>query len=101
MVGYINGAYVIDVDFREGNEAPVSKNLEFIKQCQAQLPLEVKFNRFRADSASYQADIFNYCEKEDILFTVTAKMQKTHQSGHPSRFDPASYDGVDPASLVT
>ena len=73
MVGHINGGYVIDVDFREGNEAPASKNLEFIKQCQGQLPLGVKFARFRADSASYQAEIFNHCDKENILFTVTAK----------------------------
>jgi len=39
MVGHINGGYVIDVDFREGNKAPTSKNLEFIKQCQQQLPM--------------------------------------------------------------
>ena len=76
MVGHIYGGYVIDVDFREGNEAPASKNLEFIKQCQSQLPLEVKFDRFRAESASYQAAIFNYFEREDILFTVTAKKNK-------------------------
>ena len=73
MVGHINNGYVIDVDFREGNEAPASKNLEFIKQCVSQLPLDKKFDRFRADSASYQADIFNYCEEKNILFTVTAK----------------------------
>ena len=76
MVGHINNGYVIDVDFREGNEAPASKNLEFIKQCELQLPLGIKFDRFRADSASYQADIFNYCEKKNILFTVTAKKNK-------------------------
>ncbi len=76
MVGHINNGYVIDVDFREGNEAPASKNLEFIKQCELQLPLGVKFDRFRADSASYQADIFNYCEEKEILFTVTAKKNK-------------------------
>ena len=46
MVGHINGGYVIDVDFKEGNEAPASKNLEFIKQCQGQLPIGVKFDRF-------------------------------------------------------
>ena len=75
MVGHINGGYVIDVDFREGNEAPASKNLEFIKQCEEQLPINKKFHRFRADSASYQHEIFNYCDKEEgkILFTVTAK----------------------------
>jgi len=76
MVGHINGGYVIDVDFKEGNEAPASKNLEFIKQCVLQLPLGKHFDRFRADSASYQADIFNYCEEKNILFTVTAKKNK-------------------------
>ena len=76
MIGHINGGYVIDIDFREGNEAPASRNLEFIKQCELQLPIGKKFNRFRADSASYQADIFNYCEKKNILFTVTAKKNK-------------------------
>ena len=29
MVGHINGGYVIDVDFRDGNVAPASINLEF------------------------------------------------------------------------
>ena len=29
-----------------------------------------------ADSASYQAEIFNYCEKKNICFTVTAKKNK-------------------------
>ncbi len=30
----------------------------------------------KADSASYQAAIFNYCEEENILFTVTAKKDR-------------------------
>ncbi len=77
MVGHINGGYVIDVDFREGSEAPAKENLEFIKQCQQQLPLGIKFDRFRADSASYQASIFNHCDTENILYTVTAKKSKT------------------------
>ena len=77
MVGHINNGYVIDVDFREGNEAPASKNLEFIKQCVLQLPLDKKFDRFRADSASYQANIFNYCQEKAILFTVTAKKNRS------------------------
>ena len=76
MVGHINNGWVIDVDFREGNEAPASKNLEFIKQCVLQLPLGKKFDRFRADSASYQANIFNYCQEKNILFPVTAKKNK-------------------------
>ena len=77
MVGHINNGWVIDVDFREGNEAPASKNLEFLKQCEQQLPLSVKFDRFRADSASYQADIFNYCDKENIKFTISGQKDRS------------------------
>jgi hypothetical protein len=76
MIGHINGGWVIDADFRDGNEAPANENLEFIKQCTLQLPIGVKFNRVRIDSAGYQAALFNYCEEESILFTVTAKKNK-------------------------
>ena len=77
MIGHINGGYVIHADFREGNAASASKNLEFIKACAMQLPIGVKFNRFRADSASYQAEIFNYCNKENILFTVSGQKDQS------------------------
>ncbi len=46
MVRYINGGYVIDVDFREENEPTANENLEFLKQCELQLPLGRKFDRF-------------------------------------------------------
>ena len=75
-LGY-NGGYVINADFREGNEAPASKNLEFIKSCAMQLPIGTTFDRFRADSASYQAEIFNYCDDEKILFTVSGQKDKS------------------------
>ncbi len=75
MIGHINGGWVIDVDFRDGN-APANENLEFIKQCQIQLPSGVKFDRIRIDSAGYQAAIFNHCDRENMLFTITAKKNK-------------------------
>lgn len=74
MIGHINGGYVIDVDFRAGNVAPADKNLEFIKQCALQLPLGVKFDRVRVDSAGYQAAIFNYCDEQKIKFTISGQM---------------------------
>jgi len=77
MVGHINGGYVIDADFREGNIAPADKNLEFIKQCAEQLPVGKTFDRFRADSASYQASIFNYCDQEKILFTISGQKDQS------------------------
>lgn len=76
IIGHLNGGWVIDVDFRDGNEAPANENLEFIKQCQLQLPSGVKFDRVRIDSAGYQAAIFNHCDRENMLFTITAKKNK-------------------------
>ena len=73
MIGHINGGWVIDADFRDGNEAPADKNLEFIKQCQSQLPLGTKFDRVRIDSAGYQAAVFNHCDKEQMLFTISGR----------------------------
>ena len=37
------------------------------------MPIGTAFDRFRVDSASYQAEIFNYCDKENILFTVSGQ----------------------------
>ena len=79
MVGHVNGGYVIDVDFRDGNVAPADKNLEFIKQCVLQLPVGKRFDRVRIDSAGYQAAIFNYCEEQKIKFTVSAPLDKSIQ----------------------
>ncbi len=79
MVGHINGGYVIDVDFRDGNVAPADKNLEFIKQCVLQLPVGKKFDRVRIDSAGYQAKIFNYCDEQKMKFTVSAPLDKSIQ----------------------
>ena len=73
MVGHLaeNGLVVGD-EFRHGNEAPASRNLEFIKYCQKQLPKGKKITALRADSASYQAEIFNYCNarKNRIEFAI-------------------------------
>ena len=71
IVGHLaENGLVIGDDFREGNVPPASRNLEFIKYCQRQLPKGKHIKSFRADSASYQADIINYCEKNRIKFAI-------------------------------
>jgi len=50
---------VIGDEFREGNDAPQSRNLEFIRHCATQLPKGKRIAFLRADSAAYQAAIFN------------------------------------------
>jgi len=71
MVGHIseNGLVVGD-EFRAGNEAPAARNLEFIKYCARQLPKGKRIKALRADSASYQASIINYCEGKGIEFAI-------------------------------
>jgi hypothetical protein len=70
IIGHINGGYVIHQEFRQGNIAPADHNLDFLKSCEAQLPERKKFDYLRADSASYQAELFNYCEKNDITYVI-------------------------------
>ena len=67
MVGHLaeNGLVVYD-EFRQGNVAPAARNLEFIKQCERQMPKGKRIGYLRADAASYQAEIFNYCEQKGI-----------------------------------
>lgn len=76
MIGHINGGYVIAQEFRDGNTAPAFNNLEFIQNCIKQLPNKTKLKWVRADAASYQADIFNYCDQQKINYCIGAKITK-------------------------
>jgi len=77
IVGHIaeNGLILGD-EFREGNEAPAARNLEFIKYCERQMPKGKGIKALRADSATYQADIINYCESEGIEFAIEADLDE-------------------------
>ncbi len=63
-------------EFREGNVAPADDNLGFIKRCEAGLPAGVSVAYLRADAASYQGDVFGYCEAQEIAYVVRAKRSK-------------------------
>jgi hypothetical protein len=64
---------VLGERFREGNEAPAAGNLEFIRDCEAQLPGGHRIAAVRADSAAYRADFFNYCEANGKTFAIRAR----------------------------
>ena len=57
-------------DFREGNVSPQSGLVEFIKECRRNYSQEIKL--VRSDSAGWQKDVVDYCNKEEIGFTITA-----------------------------
>jgi hypothetical protein len=75
MVGHLaeNGLIVGD-EFREGNDSPGARNLEFVKYCRRQMPKGKDIRALRADSASYQADIINYCETNGIDYAIGGDM---------------------------
>jgi hypothetical protein len=71
MVGHLaeNGLVVGD-EFREGNDSPGSRNLEFLKYCERQMPKGKKIKAFRGDSAAYQANVINYCQDNGIKYAI-------------------------------
>jgi len=77
MIGHINGGYVIHSEFRSGNIAPADHNLDFVKRCICQLPEGERLSYLRADSASYQHALFDYCEQNHITYTIGARLDSS------------------------
>jgi hypothetical protein len=73
MVGHIAElGLVAGYEFREGNAAPAARNLEFMQACERNMPKGKKIAAVRADSAAYQAAIFNWCEETGKVFAIGA-----------------------------
>jgi hypothetical protein len=73
MVGHLaENGLIIGSEFREGNAAPAARNLEFMQACEANLPGGKRIAAVRADSAAYQACIFNWCEATGKTFAIGA-----------------------------
>jgi hypothetical protein len=75
IVGHLaeNGLVVGD-EFRSGNDAPQARNLEFIEYCVSQMPEGKRIGSLRADSATYQAKVFNWCEMKQVQFAIGADL---------------------------
>jgi hypothetical protein len=67
---------VLDDEFRDGNVPAGVGALESLIRCNQKMPKGKRIAYYRADSASYQANVMNYCfggkERRKILFTITA-----------------------------
>lgn len=67
---------IIKDQFRDGNVNAAADALEFLKQCEGNLPRQknnkkIKL-RIRSDGAWYQHDIMEYCMKEGYEFSISA-----------------------------
>ncbi len=63
-------------EFREGNVAPAFGQKEFYLRCKQRMPRGKKIGYYRADSASYQAGLFNQLEGDGVKYAVTADQDK-------------------------
>jgi len=73
MLGFLfeNGLCLLD-EFREGNVSPQTGQLGFYEGCKARMPWGKRIARYRADSASYQADLINRLNGDGVLWAMTA-----------------------------
>ena len=73
MLGFLFETPVCLVDeFREGNVSPGAGHLAFYRACKARLPQGKRIARYRADSASYQAELVNELEADQVRWAITA-----------------------------
>jgi hypothetical protein len=76
MVGHVAElGLVAGYEFREGDAAPAARNLEFMQACESNMPKGKKIAAVRADSATYQAAIFNWCEETGKVFAIGRSSQ--------------------------
>jgi hypothetical protein len=73
-------------EFREGNTVPAFGQKEFYRECKARMPKGKEIGYYRADSASYQADLINDLEEDGVKWGITADLDhavKTLIAGIP------------------
>lgn len=82
LVGFLyETGMVLDDEFRDGNVSAGSGALESLIRCVEKLPKGKRIAYYRADSASYQAGVINYClGASKILFTITADKDEAVRS---------------------
>lgn len=59
-------------EFRDGNVSPSAGHLAFYRACQARLPAGKRIGGYRADSASYQAELIDALEADGVRWAITA-----------------------------
>lgn len=64
---------LIGDEFRDGNVPAQSGIRELLQSCCEKMPPGKRIGYFRSDSAGYQAEVINYCDRDEdkILFTIT------------------------------
>lgn len=75
IVGHLaENGLVVAYEFREGNDSPQARNLEFYRACKAAMPAGKKFTAFRADSAAYQVALLDELHEDGVVYAVGADL---------------------------
>jgi len=78
MAGYLYEVKLCIYDeFREGNTAPAFGQKGFYRECKGRMPKGKRIGFYRADSASYQADLINDLEEDKVKWGITADLDSS------------------------
>jgi hypothetical protein len=77
MLGFLYETAVCVYDeFREGNVPPAWGQKAFYLECKRRVPVGKRIGYYRADSASYQAELLNQLEEDGVSYAVTVDQDK-------------------------
>jgi hypothetical protein len=77
MLGFLYETPVCLYDeFREGNVPPASGQKEFYLESKRRMPEGKRIGYYRADSASYQSELFNQLEEDGVTYAITVDQDK-------------------------
>jgi hypothetical protein len=77
VVGFLYETPICIYDeFREGNVAPAFGQRGFYLECKRRMPASKVIRYYRADSASYQAELFNQLEGDGVKYAITVDQDK-------------------------
>jgi hypothetical protein len=77
MLGFLYETSVCLYDeFREGCVSPAWGQKAFYLECKRRIPLGKRIGYYRADSASYQAELFNQLEEDGVTYAITVDQDK-------------------------
>lgn len=81
MVAYLYETPICIYDeFREGNVAPAWGQSAFYLECKRRMPAGKVIRYYRADSVSYQAELFNQSEEDGVKYAITADIFEEKES---------------------
>ena len=72
---------ILSYEFREGNESPSSRIVEFYEKCKSAMPEGKIIKDVRSDNASYQRGIIDKVEEDGARYAIGARMDDAVKEG--------------------